>query len=110
MTTTNPATARADLGTDGAYRHGADEHRPARRSTETKASMKTTELMAYIAAVVAVVITALVVGGDNNSADPFSALDAIRYISYLTIGYMIARGLAKSGSREYYAEDSNARR
>lgn len=110
MTTTNPATARTDFGTDGAYRNGADEHRSHVRSTETKASMKTTELMAYIAAVVAVVITALVVGGDNHSADPVSALDAIRYISYLTIGYMIARGLAKSGSREHYTEDSSARR
>jgi len=40
-------------------------------------------------------------GGDGGT-DPFSALDAIRYISYLTIGYMIARGLAKMGSRETY--------
>jgi hypothetical protein len=46
----------------------------------------------------------------NSSADPFSALDAIRYISYLTIGYMVARGLAKSGSREHYFDDSDARR
>lgn len=105
MTATNPAASR----TDAAYRYGADERTTPRRSTETKASMKTTELMAYIAAVVGVIITALVVGGDNHSADPVSALDAIRYISYLTIGYMLARGLAKSGSREHYSEDGDTR-
>jgi hypothetical protein len=74
-----------------------------RLSTETKASTKTTEFFMYLAAVAAVVITAFVVGDDGKGTnDPFSALDAIRYITYLTIGYMIARGLAKSGSRDHY--------
>ena len=60
----------------------------------------TTELIAYVAAVLAVAVTAFVVGDDgNNTADPFSAEQALRYITFLTIGYMIARGLAKSGSR-----------
>jgi hypothetical protein len=74
-----------------------------RVSTETKESTKTTELYMYLAAVAAVVITALVVGEDGNGgADPVSAQDALRYITYLTIGYMIARGIAKAGSRDYY--------
>jgi hypothetical protein len=74
-----------------------------RLTTETKSAIKTTELLAYLGAVLAVIITALAVGqGNDGGADPFSALDAIRYISYLTIGYMIARGLAKSGSRDPY--------
>jgi hypothetical protein len=73
-----------------------------RLTTETKASTKTTELAMYLAAVVAVIVTALVVGGKHGSPDPFNALDAIRYITYLTIGYMVARGLAKSGSRDAY--------
>jgi hypothetical protein len=69
-------------------------------STETKAATTTTEFIAYLAAVAAVAITALVVGQDENTgSDPFSALDALRYITYLTIGYMLARGLAKAGSR-----------
>jgi hypothetical protein len=83
----------------------SDLDRPRRLSTETKASTKTTELIVYVAAVLAVAITAFVVGnGDDGgqSADPFSANDALRYITYLTIGYMIARGLAKSGSRDNY--------
>jgi hypothetical protein len=77
--------------TDRTSRWHTDETRPAR---------KTTELMAYIAAVVAVALTALVVGDDGeNTVDPFSAEQALRYITFLTIGYMVARGLAKSGSR-----------
>ncbi len=74
-----------------------------RLTTETKSSTKTTELIAYIAAVLAVIVTAYVVGDNGKgSADPFSSLDAIRYITFLTIGYMIARGLAKAGSRDSY--------
>lgn len=92
---------------------GADPNPPRstgvhrRLSTETKAAFKTTEFMAYIGAVLAVVITALVVSADNHGPDPVSALDAIRYISYLTIGYMISRGLAKSGSRQFYDESDD---
>ena len=84
-----------------------------RPSTETKASTKTTELYAYVLAVAAVVITAFVVGdgsgigGDGNGDDPFGASEAIRYITFLTIGYMVARGLAKSGSRDFYDEHGN---
>jgi hypothetical protein len=81
--------------------HDTTTHRPDRsHGIETRPARKTTELIAYVAAVLAVAITALVVGDDGeNTADPFSAEQALRYITYLTIGYMIARGLAKSGSR-----------
>ena len=69
-------------------------------STETRPAAKTTELIAYVAAVLAVALTALFVGdGGDGGADPFSAEQALRYITFLTIGYMIARGLAKSGTR-----------
>ncbi len=72
-----------------------------RSSTETKSSLKTTELIAYAAAVLAVIMTALAVDADREGGnDPFGAESAIRYITYLTIGYLIARGLAKSGSHE----------
>lgn len=84
---------------------GADRvaERPRRLTTETKSATKTTELIAYVGAVIAVIVTAYVVGDNGHGgADPFSALDAIKYITYLTIGYMIARGLAKAGSRDAY--------
>ena len=76
-----------------------------RVTTETKASFKTTEFFAYIAMVIATVVTAVVVGdGDGEDGmDMFDAHQGMELITYLTIGYMIARGLAKSGSREHYS-------
>jgi hypothetical protein len=65
-----------------------------RRGTETKASLLTTELIAYVLAVVGVLIASMIV--DNS----FGADPAWRYVTYLTVGYMISRGLAKAGSRE----------
>jgi hypothetical protein len=91
------------MATSGTRRDRDNDGAPRRRlSTETKASTKTTELIVYVLAVLAVIITAYAVGDDNGGTDPFGALDAIRYITYLTIGYMVARGLAKSGSRDNY--------
>jgi hypothetical protein len=70
------------------------------RGVETRRSTKTTEFFVYLAAVAAIVVTAFVVGDDGaNTADPFSAEHALRYITFLTIGYMVARGLAKSRAR-----------
>lgn len=81
---------------------GADH--TARRVTETKAATKTTEFIAYLGVLVAIVVTATLVGdnGAENGADLFDARQAMEYITYLTIGYLVARGLAKSGSRENY--------
>jgi hypothetical protein len=71
-----------------------------RVSTETKASFKTTELIAYVAAVVGVLIASAVV-----DASDFGAQEAWFYVTLLTIGYMVSRGLAKSGSRDFYDDD-----
>ena len=68
------------------------------KGTETKAAFKTTELIVYVLAVVGVLIASAIV--DNS----FGADPAWRYVTYLTIGYMISRGLAKSGSRNPQAE------
>lgn len=76
-------------------------------SVETRSARKTTELIAYVVAVLAVIVAAFVVGDDGaNTADPFSAEQALRYITFLTIGYMIARGLAKSGSRARVSDNN----
>src|SRR4051794_33523278 len=74
---------------------------PARRmSTETKSSYKTTELIAYVFGVVGVLIASAMV-----DASDFGAQEAWFYVTLLTIGYMVSRGLAKSGSREPYDDD-----
>ena len=72
---------------------------------ETRPARKTTELIAYLATVLAVVVTAFVVGDDDNGVDAFGAAQALQYVTFLTIGYMLARGLAKSGSHSRSSED-----
>ena len=85
---------------DTSYRTASTVDQLDHVSTETKPSAKTTEFLVFLAAVAAVVVTAVMVGQDANTGiDPFGAQDALRYITYLTIGYMVARGLAKSGTR-----------
>jgi hypothetical protein len=74
-------------------------HRAERqKSTETKSAYKTTELIVYVLAVLGVLIASMIVD-QSFGADP-----AWRYVTYLTVGYMISRGLAKSGSRNPRAE------
>ncbi len=63
------------------------------RGTETKAATKTTELVVYALAVLGVLIASFLVQEASFGAD-----HAWRYVTYLTIGYMISRGLAKAGS------------
>jgi hypothetical protein len=78
--------------------------RSARRvSTETKAAFKTTELIAYVATVIGVLVAAAVV--DNADAGGLGAKQAWLYVTILTVGYMISRGLAKSGSRDFYDDE-----
>jgi hypothetical protein len=69
-----------------------------RESTETKSSYKTTELIVYALAVLGVLLASMIVDA-SFGADP-----AWRYVTYLTVGYMISRGLAKAGSREPYRD------
>ena len=77
-------------------------HTPARRvSTETKSSYKTTELIAYVVIAIAVLIASAM----TDTSD-FGAQEAWFYVTLLTIGYMISRGLAKSGSRDFYDDDA----
>jgi hypothetical protein len=89
--------------TRGDNRAVLSERRPRRLSTETKAAFKTTEFFAFLAAAVAVLIAAAVI--DESDAGGFGARQAWLYVTILTVGYMISRGLAKSGSREPYDAD-----
>ena len=71
---------------------------PRRRlSTETKASYKTSELPIFI-----VVLLGILIASAVTDETDFGAQEAWRYITWLTIGYLISRGLAKLGSRDFY--------
>jgi hypothetical protein len=83
------------------YTNSPPAHAEPRRSTQTKAAFKTTEFMVYIASVIGVLIASAVVGTTHAHIDYFRADKAWFFIVLLTIGYVVSRGLAKSGSREH---------
>ena len=85
---------------------GAHEHRnlTVRRSTETKASFKTTEFAVYLAMLASLFIAGAVTKAGSYGAhhDVFRADRVWLYAVILTVGYMLSRGFAKSGSRDPY--------
>jgi hypothetical protein len=93
----------ADRDTNGA----ATRHTGVRRlSTETKAAFKTTEFFAFVAVLAGILIAGAVV--DSSNAGGYGARQVWLYATILTVGYMVSRGLAKSGSRDPYdTDDSN---
>ena len=99
-------TGTTTNGSTGVANDHSNNHRvaaPARRvSTETKSSYKTTEFFVYIAAVVGVLVASAIA----DEASDFGTQEAWFYVTLLTIGYMVSRGLAKAGSRDFYDDDN----
>ncbi|MEC5191462.1 MULTISPECIES: hypothetical protein [unclassified Arthrobacter] len=75
----------------------------AQNANDIKISTRTLEFAVYVAAVLATIITSAVVGDDahENGVDVFNAHDAMQLITWLTVGLMVARGLAKAGNRSH---------
>ena len=72
----------------------------ARRTTdETKHAFKTTEFFAMVGIIGAILIAAAV-------SDSFGDRRAWTLVAAVAIGYMISRGLAKSGTKHVSGEDS----
>src|SRR5688572_2147213 len=84
---------------EAGYRAGGARQTASRLATETKQAFKTTEFWAYVLAVIAVVVAGTV---DDAEGSAFGADDVWLLVTLLTIGYMISRGLAKSGARDPY--------
>ena len=87
--------ATRDITTE-ARRIEASRPRVTRRE-ETKASFLTTEFWAMIGVIAAILVAA-------QQADNFEAPRAWTLVAAVAIGYMVSRGLAKSGS-DYRARD-----
>jgi hypothetical protein len=105
---TTPASGRdVDLGSRSHDRGDGTLARrsPSRLSTETKHSSKTSELYAYIAATVGVLLAGLITKAGDGHDDRLTAHDTWLIVGILTVGYMISRGLAKAGSRDPYWDD-----
>jgi hypothetical protein len=102
MTTNNPTAAHRPDAPTAYSAVGAQPPRvPARRSNETKAAFKTTEFIVYVVAVVGVLMASFLVSTTDAHEDYFRADRAWLYVVLLSIGYMVSRGLAKSGSRHH---------
>ena len=80
-----------------------------RLATETKNAFKTTEWWAYVLVFILILIAGTAIEGEEGGTDYFGADKVWLFITLLTIGYMLSRGLAKSGSREPYAETADTR-
>ena len=102
------STPPAGNGQTGATRRNEVADHGRRLSTETEAAFKTTEFIAYVAVLVGLLIAGAVTkaGGYAGSHDPFRADRVWLYITVLTVGYMVSRGIAKAGSRQPYDENS----
>jgi uncharacterized MAPEG superfamily protein len=77
-----------------------------RLATETKQAFKTTEFYAFLVAVIGVLIAGNSIEIAEGGTDYFTADKVWLYVTILTVGYMISRGLAKSGSRDPYWDNA----
>ena len=76
-----------------------DDRRHTVGTVETKPAFKTTELVVWALTAIAVLIAAAV-------TENLDGHDAWKYVTWLSIGYMVSRGLAKAGS---YQKDNDPR-
>jgi hypothetical protein len=90
---------RSVTGTDSPTRSVAYRDDERRHARETKPSFKTTELIVYLLSVFGVLIASWVIDV-RPDGQGFSAYQGWFLVTLLTIGYLISRGLAKSGSRD----------
>jgi hypothetical protein len=98
VTGTDSPTSRV-TGTDSPTRSVAYRDDERRHARETKPSFKTTELIVYVLSVFGVLIASWLVDV-RPDGQGFSAYQGWFLVTLLTIGYLISRGLAKSGSRD----------
>jgi hypothetical protein len=90
---------------------GRTQNLAQRLTTETKSFFKTSEWWTYIAVVIGILIAGNQIEQEEGGPDIFSADKVWLYITILTLGYLLSRGIAKSGTRDpYWAErgDSNS--
>jgi len=78
-----------------------------RLATETKAAIKTTEFYSYVLVLAGILIAGLATKTGTGHDDRLIANNVWLYVTILTVGYMISRGLAKSGSREPYTDEDD---
>jgi hypothetical protein len=108
MSATSAPSGRNQSPSDdrtGAIRSNVTD-RGRRLSTETKSAFKTTEFVAYVVVLAGILIAGAITkaSGYAGNHDPFRADRVWLYVTVMTVGYMISRGIAKAGSRQPYDE------
>ena len=93
MSTNDPIDPR-DSGTGTGDTHNFGDLRV---STGRQSAYLTVELILYVLATLGIFITAAIVEGGDDS--DFGASEAWFYVTLLTVGFLISRGLAKINSR-----------
>ena len=98
----NLTNGHADTSRRDVTEHGR------RLSTETKSAFNTTEFIAYVVVLAGILIAGAITKASSYAGnhDPFRADRVWLYVTVLTVGYMISRGIAKAGSRQPYDEKS----
>jgi uncharacterized membrane protein YkvA (DUF1232 family) len=90
--------ATREMTTDNARAHARASRPKVTRREETKASFLTTEFWAMIGVIAAILVAAW-------QADNLDAPRAWTLVAAVAIGYMVSRGLAKSGSDHRDSDD-----
>jgi uncharacterized membrane protein YczE len=90
--------ATHDVTTNRARMSGLGASAGRRGADETKLSLKTTEFWAMIVVVAAILIASAV-------SDSLGDVRAWTLVAAVAIGYMVSRGLAKSGTKYLGGED-----
>jgi hypothetical protein len=98
MTTTNNPTKVHNVDVPNA---GGSARVSNWRGDATKAFYKTSEFMVFIVATVGVLLASYLVQATDGRDDYFRADKAWLYTAILSVGYMVSRGLAKSGSHHH---------
>lgn len=76
------------------------------RRAETKPAYKTTEFYAWIVVSLAILVaSAMVDNGEDGQG--FGADHAWQYVAFVTVAYILSRGIAKAGTRGRARDDRN---
>jgi hypothetical protein len=98
-------TTRPASSTSGGIGLGSIGGGLSRLTTETKQAFKTTEFWSFVVVLIGLLIAGNSIEAEEGATDYFAADKVWLYITILTVGYMVSRGLAKSGSGDPYTPD-----
>ena len=97
------SSVRTPAREEGTHRNGHTEHPGSPAGHRDQGGVKTTEFVAFVVVLVGILIAAAMV--DEADAGGLGAKQAWLYVTILTVGYMVSRGLAKSGTPQPYDEE-----